>query len=411
MSIEMIENDEFNAGTCIKVIGVGGGGGNAVNYMIERGVKGAEFISANTDGQALQKSKAPTVLQLGATGRGAGGNPASGREAAEKAVDEIRSAIRGANMLFISTGLGGGTGTGAAPVIAREARAMGMLTVGVVTKPFEWEGDDRVNIADEGLSELEANVDALVVVLNDKLEAAAVDESGEPLTLTYSQAFGMVNDVLRDAVGGIVEIITGYGEINVDFQDVCTVMSARGRAVMGTATASGPDRARIAAEKAIACPLLEGADLAGAKGVLLLLSGSRDTLSIKEGREASKVVRAYAQDDAKIKTGIAFNDDLGDEIRVTLLVTGLRGAEHAMRQPMTVMQGGLRNGTDGGVYGSALHGQSMGGHADTMGRPQVWGSSRADRADRSNAAARVDAMVSRGMEDYEIPAFLRKQAD
>lgn len=410
MNIEMIENDEFNAGTCIKVIGVGGGGGNAVNYMIERGVRGAEFISANTDGQALQKSKAATVLQLGATGRGAGGNPASGREAAEKAVDEIRSAIRGANMLFISTGLGGGTGTGAAPVIAREARAMGMLTVGVVTKPFEWEGDDRTSIAEEGLQELEANVDALVVVLNDKLEAAAVDETGEPKALTYTQAFAMVNDVLRDAVGGIAEIITGYGEINVDFEDVRTVMSTRGRAVMGTATAAGPDRARIAAEKAISCPLLEGVDLAGAKGVLLLLSGSRDTLSVREGREASQVVRAYAHKEARIKTGIAFNDDLGDEIRVTLLVTGLRGAEEMLRQPMTVVQGGLRTGTDNMPYGGMPVHQGMGATlgADQAGKAQVWGSARAER---TTAAARIDAMSSRGMEDYEIPAFLRKQAD
>ena len=269
MSIEMIEVEEFHMGTMIKVIGVGGGGGNAVEHMIERAVQGVEFVCANTDAQALSRSAAHKTIQLGASGLGAGSKPDKGRDAAEAAVDDIRTAIAGAHMLFITAGMGGGTGTGAAPVIARVAKEMGILTVGVVTKPFDWEGGRRMTNADTGLAELEANVDSLIVVLNDKL----LDVLGDDVT--QDQAFAHANDVLKNAVGGISDIIHIPGLVNVDFEDVKTVMSEPGKAMMGTAQASGPDRAAKAAEAAVACPLLEGIDLSGARGVLVNVTASR----------------------------------------------------------------------------------------------------------------------------------------
>ncbi|MBH2019981.1 MAG: cell division protein FtsZ, partial [Burkholderiales bacterium] len=248
MSIEMIEIQEFNQGTQIKVIGVGGGGGNAVGHMIHCGVQGVEFICANTDAQALNRGSAHKNIQLGSSGLGAGSKPEKGRDAAELAVEDIRSAISGAHMLFITAGMGGGTGTGAAPVIARVAKEMGILTVGVVTKPFDFEGGRRMTNADIGLAELEANVDSLIVVLNEKLLEVLGDD------VTQDEAFAHANDVLKNAVGGIAEIINVPGHVNVDFEDVRTVMGEPGKAMMGTARASGPDRARIAAEQAVACP-------------------------------------------------------------------------------------------------------------------------------------------------------------
>jgi cell division protein FtsZ len=272
MSIEMMEIEEFNQGTQIKVIGVGGGGGNAVEHMIASHVQGVEFICANTDAQALNRIPTDKVIQLGGTGLGAGSRPDKGREAAEMAADDIRAAIDGAHMLFITAGMGGGTGTGAAPVIARIAKEMGILTVGVVTKPFEFEGPRRTANADAGLAELEANVDSLIVVLNEKL----LEVLGEDIS--QDEAFGHANDVLKNAVGGIAEIINVKALVNVDFEDVRTVMGEPGKAMMGTASASGPDRARIAAEQAIACPLLDGVDMNGAKGVLVLISAAQGSL-------------------------------------------------------------------------------------------------------------------------------------
>ena len=266
MAIEMIE--EFDQGTRIKVIGVGGGGGNAVEHMIAKGVQGVEFICANTDAQALNRSAASSLIQLGTTGLGAGAKPEAGRAAAEEAVDRIREAITGANMLFITAGMGGGTGTGAAPVIARVAKEMGILTVGVVTKPFDFEGNRRMKAADAGVAELEANVDSLIVVLNEKLLEVLGDD------VTQEQAFAHANDVLKNAVGGISDIIHIPGMVNVDFEDVKTVMSEPGKAMMGTAQATGPDRATKAAELAVACPLLEGIDLSGARGVLVLIAAT-----------------------------------------------------------------------------------------------------------------------------------------
>ena len=404
MSIEMIEIEEFNQGTLIKVIGVGGGGGNAVEHMIESGVQGVEFICANTDAQALGRGTAHKTIQLGGSGLGAGSKPEKGRDAAELAVDDIREAIAGAHMLFITAGMGGGTGTGAAPVIARVAKEMGILTVGVVTKPFDWEGGRRMKNADEGLTELEANVDSLIVVLNEKLLDVLGDE------ITQDEAFAHANDVLKNAVGGIAEIINEYGQVNVDFEDVRTVMGEPGKAMMGTATAAGPDRARIAAEQAIACPLLEGIDLSGAKGVLVLVTASKGSLKLSESRLAMNTINAYASQDAHVIFGAAYDETLGEEIRVTVVATGLSRV-NARRQPISVVQGGLRTGTDNQPYAMSMGGGTgMGGGVaqpgyDSMSVPSVW------RTNRTHATARVDALSSGGMEELEIPAFLRKQAD
>jgi len=404
MSIEMIETEAFNSGTQIKVIGVGGGGGNAVDHMIGRDVQGVEFICANTDAQALSRVLSDATIQLGNSGLGAGSKPEKGREAAEAAADEIRQAIRGAHMLFITAGMGGGTGTGAAPVIARIAKDMGILTVGVVTKPFDWEGGRRMTNAESGLVELEANVDSLIVVLNEKLLEVLGDD------VTQEEAFAHANDVLKNAVGGIAEIINDYGHVNVDFEDVRTVMGEPGKAMMGTAKASGPDRARIAAEQAVACPLLEGIDLSGAKGVLVLITAAKGTFKLAESREAMNAIRAYASPEAHVVYGAAYDDALGDELRVTVVATGL-SRQGNRRQPITVVQGGLRTGTDNQpIAAPAGSGQSVGAQPgyDPVTVPRVWTS---PRIDRTQAAARVDALSSGGMDDFEIPAFLRKQAD
>jgi cell division protein FtsZ len=409
MSIEMIEVEEFNLGTQIKVIGVGGGGGNAVEHMIARSVGGVEFICANTDAQALSRSAAHRTIQLGVSGLGAGSKPDKGREAAEAAEQDIRTAIEGAHMLFITAGMGGGTGTGAAPVIARVAKEMGILTVGVVTKPFDWEGGRRMTNADTGLSELEANVDSLIVVLNEKL----LDVLGDDIT--QDEAFAHANDVLKNAVGGIAEIINVPGHVNVDFEDVRTVMGEPGKAMMGTAVANGPDRARIAAEQAVACPLLEGIDLSGAKGVLVLITAAKGSLKLSESKLAMNTIRAYASADAHVIYGTAYDDSLEDDIRVTVVATGL--SRQGMRRtapPLTV----LRTGTDNMpiqvptlnsvVSGTgATNGASSAAQPDygSMSVPSVW------RTNRTQAAARVDALSSSGMDDFEIPAFLRKQAD
>jgi cell division protein FtsZ len=420
MTIEMIEVEAFNSGTQIKVIGVGGGGGNAVEHMISSGVQGVEFVTANTDAQALRVSNAHKVIQLGSSGLGAGSKPERGREAAEAAIDDIRLALEGTNMLFVTAGMGGGTGTGAAPVVARVAREMGILTVGVVTKPFEFEGSRRMGNAELGLAELEANVDSLIVVLNEKL----MDVLGEDAS--QDEAFAFANDVLKNSVGGIAEIINVEALVNVDFEDVRTVMSETGKAMMGTAAASGPDRARIAAEQAVACPLLEGVDMSGAKGVLVLITAAKGGLKLSESREAMNTIRKFASPDAHVIYGTAYDEKLGDQIRVTVVATGLAGSRRAAPQLQV-----LRTGTDGmgfsttqapnaspaGVLAAATGGLAglaagfgMGAapaqpNYESMNSPAVW------RGNRTSAAAKVDALSSGGMDDYEIPAFLRKQAD
>jgi cell division protein FtsZ len=414
MSIEMIEDAAFNLGTQIKVIGVGGGGGNAVEHMIEREVQGVEFICANTDAQALSRSSAHKVIQLGGSGLGAGSKPEKGRDAAELAVEDIQTAIAGAHMLFITAGMGGGTGTGAAPVIARVAKEMGILTVGVVTKPFDWEGGRRMTNADAGLTELEANVDSLIVVLNEKLQDVLGDD------ITQDEAFAHANDVLKNAVGGIAEIINVPGHVNVDFEDVRTVMGEPGKAMMGTAAANGPDRARIAAEQAVACPLLEGIDLSGAKGVLVLITAAKGSLKLSESKLAMNTIRAYASPDAHVIYGTAYDDSLADNIRVTVVATGL--SRQGMRRTAPPLQV-LRTGTDNvpfqvptlnnAVAPGALPGVPAGAAPgvaqpdyNAMATPSVWRT-----RDRTQAAAKVDALSSGGMDDFEIPAFLRKQAD
>ena len=393
MSIEMIEIQEFNQGTQIKVIGVGGGGGNAVGHMIKCGVQGVEFICANTDAQALNRGESHKTIQLGASGLGAGSKPEKGREAAEMALEDIRSAISGAHMLFITAGMGGGTGTGAAPVIARVAKEMGILTVGVVTRPFDFEGGRRMTNADLGLAELEANVDSLIVVLNDKLLEVLGDD------VTQDEAFAHANDVLKNAVGGIAEIINVPGHVNVDFEDVRTVMGEPGKAMMGTARASGQDRARIASEQAVASPLLEGIDLSGAKGVLVLISAAKGSLKLSESKLAMNTVRAYASPEAHVIYGTAYDDELGDDIRVTVVATGLRRQEERSNvAPLQVLRG---TGQRAGGQGAGLKQPDYGNTA----RPSVWGSNR------TQAAAKIDALSSGGMDDFEIPAFLRRQAD
>ncbi len=427
MPIEMIE--EFQQGTQIKVIGVGGGGGNAVEHMITQGVQGVDFICANTDAQALGRSAAGTLVQLGKSGLGAGSKPAVGRTAAEEAVDSIKSAIDGAHRLFITAGMGGGTGTGAAPVIARVAKEMGILTVGVVTKPFEFEGKRRGQQAEDGVAELEANVDSLIVVLNEKLLEVMGDD------VTQEQAFAHANDVLKNAVGGISDIIHIPGLVNVDFEDVKTVMSEPGKAMMGTATAGGPDRAAKAAEAAVACPLLEGINLSGARGVLVLIAASKSTFKLAESRNAMNTIRRYASEDAHVIYGTAYDDSLGDHLRVTVIATGLSTARQKAADPRTngshpplqvvshtppVPQPMKMTGTDnlpiltqpaslpaavGG--GGAPHAAApqMATDFNSMNTPSVW------RSARSQAAAKVDALASSGVDEIEIPAFLRKQAD
>ena len=399
MAIEMIE--EFNLDTQIKVIGVGGGGGNAVEHMIGQGVQGVEFLCANTDAQALNRSTAHHLIQLGNTGLGAGAKPEAGKAAAEEAVDRIRQAISGANMLFITAGMGGGTGTGAAPVIARIAKEMGILTVGVVTKPFDFEGGRRMKAADSGLAELEANVDSLIVILNEKLLEVLGDD------VTQEQAFAEANDVLKNAVGGISDIIHVQGLVNVDFEDVKTVMSEPGKAMMGTAQASGPDRATKAAELAVACPLLEGIDLSGARGVLVLIAAKRSTLKLAESKNAMNTIRRYAAEDAHVIFGTVYDDDLGDQLRVTVIATGLSPAKR-QQAPMTVVHSApaLRTGTDNiPVLNQAVSATGLQAHDYTgLNTPSVWRNGR-------TAAAKVDALASHGMDEIEIPAFLRKQAD
>ncbi len=415
MPIEMIE--EFDQGTQIKVIGVGGGGGNAVEHMIAQGVQGVDFICANTDAQALNRSAASTLVQLGATGLGAGSKPDVGRTAAEEAVSRIQDAISGAHMLFITAGMGGGTGTGAAPVIARVAKEMGILTVGVVTKPFDFEGKRRGKQADDGVAELEANVDSLIVVLNEKLLEVMGDD------VTQEQAFAHANDVLKNAVGGISDIIHIPGLVNVDFEDVKTVMSEPGKAMMGTAVAGGPDRATKAADAAVACPLLEGIDLSGARGVLVLIAASKGTFKLAESRNAMNTIRRYAADDAHVIFGTAYDESLGDQLRVTVIATGLSSAARKAEQrppvapplavvPPPMAQPVLRTGTDNLpiLTQPATVGQGTPAVAAThdytgMNTPSVW------RSARSQAAAKVDALASNGMDEIEIPAFLRKQAD
>ncbi len=307
----------------IKVIGVGGGGGNAVNHMVESSIEGVEFICANTDAQALKRVAAKTVLQLGneiTKGLGAGANPDVGRQAAMEDRERIAELLEGADMVFITAGMGGGTGTGGAPVVAQVAKELGILTVAVVTRPFPFEGPKRMRAAEEGMRELSEHVDSLITIPNEKL-LSVLGKSASLLS-----AFSAANDVLLGAVQGIAELITSPGIINVDFADVRTVMSEMGMAMMGTGSATGENRAREAAEKAIRSPLLEDIDLHGARGILVNITAGPD-LSIGEFNDVGATVQEFASQDATIVVGTSIDMELTDELRVTVVAAGLEGAQ------------------------------------------------------------------------------------
>ena len=397
MSFEILETE--TRGTVIKVVGVGGAGGNAVEHMIRRDVQGVEFICANTDHQALSRSAAENIIQLGATGLGAGSRPEAGQLAATEARDRIVDALRGAHMVFITAGMGGGTGTGAAPVVAEVAKELGILTVAVVSKPFDFEGPKRMKVAEAGLAELEENVHSLIVILNNKLEEVLGEDA------EMNECFRAADDVLHNACAGIAEIINVPGLINVDFEDVKTVMSERGKAMMGTAMASGPDRARIAAEQAVASPLLEGVDLSGARGVLVNITATA-SLKMKETRIVMDTIRSFAADDATVIFGTVCDESMGDNLRVTVVATGLGRA--SKRAPLTVVASSLRTGTDNAPLAASHGNGSAGHHSDYthLDTPAVWRT-----GGREAAVARVAALENAGADRLDIPAFLRKQAD
>ncbi len=336
---ELMEGEQQNA--VIKVIGVGGGGGNAVQHMInEKNIEGVEFIVANTDLQALKNSDAGTILQLGTEitkGLGAGANPEIGRQAAEEDREKIREVLTDTDMVFITAGMGGGTGTGAAPVVAEIARDMGILTVAVVTKPFQFEGRVRMQVADGGIQELRKHVDSLITIPNNKLLSVL----GKNITLL--NAFKAANNVLHGAVQGIADLITRPGLINVDFADVRTVMSEMGMAMMGTGSATGENRAREAAEAAIASPLLEDVDLHGAKGVLVNITAGLD-MSIGEFEEVGDAVKGFTSEGATVVVGTVIDPELTEDLRVTVVVTGL-GGEETKKGPVGLVENKRSDGT------------------------------------------------------------------
>jgi cell division protein FtsZ len=326
--------DGYSETAVIKVLGIGGGGGNAVAHMVRAGIEGVEFICANTDAQALKSANVRTNLQIGCNitkGLGAGANPEVGRQAAMEDRDRIQEVIEGADMLFITAGLGGGTGTGAAPVVAQLAKELGILTVAVVTKPFSMEGAKRMRVADHGIAELGRFVDSLITIPNEKLLSVLGPQT------SLLDAFRAANEVLQGAVQGIAELITRPGLINVDFADVRTVMSEMGMAMMGSGVASGEDRARTAAEAAISSPLLEDINLAGANGILVNVTAGMD-LSIGEFQEVGDTIKQFASDDATVVVGTVIEPEMSDEIRVTVVATGLGKASAQVEPPMKVVR-------------------------------------------------------------------------
>lgn len=375
----------------IKVVGVGGGGGNAVNHMVESNIEGVEFICANTDAQALKRVAAKTVLQLGneiTKGLGAGANPEVGRQAAMEDRERIAELIHGADMVFITAGMGGGTGTGGAPVVAQVAKELGILTVAVVTRPFPFEGPKRMRVAEEGMKELSEHVDSLITIPNEKL-LSVLGKNASLLT-----AFSAANDVLLGAVQGIAELITSPGIINVDFADVRTVMSEMGMAMMGTGGATGENRAREAAEKAIRSPLLEDIDLHGARGILVNITAGPD-LSIGEFNDVGATVQEFASQDATIVVGTSIDMDLTDELRVTVVAAGLEGRQVKAAGRETAKR------NEASEYRQrpqpALRQQSAAAKAEPQEavKPQP---------EKRRAPQELD--------DYlDIPAFLRRQAD
>ncbi|MAC71610.1 MAG: cell division protein FtsZ [Gammaproteobacteria bacterium] len=381
---ELVDNIPQSA--VIKVIGVGGGGGNAVHHMISNQVDGVDFICANTDSQALSNLKAKTILQMGTTitkGLGAGANPEIGRQAALEDRDQIADILSGADMVFITAGMGGGTGTGAAPIVAEVAREMGILTVAVVTRPFPFEGKKRSSIAGQGIEQLSASVDSLITIPNEKL----LDVLGKEASLL--EAFKAANDVLLGAVKGIADLIMHPGMINVDFADVKTVMSEMGMAMMGTGFASGEDRAREAAESAIRSPLLEDVNLQGARGILVNITAG-ESLSLGEFSEVGDTVEEFASDDATVVVGTVIDPTLGDEMRVTVVATGLGGNQVL---PKKVVDNTGRDEMD----------------YKQLDRPAVMRNRPA--ADRGAAMKQAAGAETADMDYLDIPAFLRRQAD
>ena len=391
-----IIDQPLQSGANIKVIGVGGCGGNAVEHMIERGLLDVEFICANTDAQALKRSTARGQLQLGTAltrGLGAGARPEIGRDAAMEDRDRIAEMIEGSDMLFITAGMGGGTGTGAAPVIADIAKSMNILTVAVVTRPFKLEGGKRMKVAQAGIDELAKRVDSLIIIPNDKLMEVLGDD------ISMLDAYAAANDVLHGAVSGIAEVINNPGLVNVDFADVRTVMGEVGMAMMGSAMAEGADRARQAAEAAVRSPLLEDVNLAGARGVLVNVTASSG-LRMREYQEVMTTIKEFTADDALVIVGTVIDDAMDDRLRVTMIATGLGGAQAVKREQrapsMTLVeqpQVVARTGTDGvGVTVDNIDYQNF--DAPAVIRKRERGVSAPPSIDTT-----------------EIPAFLRKQAD
>ncbi|SFK39651.1 cell division protein FtsZ [Nitrosomonas aestuarii] len=380
---EIMNNESQEA--IIKVIGVGGCGCNAVDHMIQNEMKGVEFVSMNTDAQALKNTKADIVLQLGSgitRGLGAGANPDIGREAALEDRDRIAELIQGSDMLFVTAGMGGGTGTGAAPVVAQVAKEMGILTVAVVSKPFQFEGK-RLKAAQLGMEELSQHVDSLIVIPNDKLMMVLGND------ISMLDAFKAANDVLYGAVAGIAEVINCPGLVNVDFADVKTVMSEMGMAMMGSAVSTGVDRARIAAEQAVASPLLEDISLAGARGVLVNITAN-SSLKMREVHEVMGTIKELTAEDATIIIGTVIDESMSEDLRVTMVATGLGNVHSQGKKPLSVIHS--RTGTD-----------DREGYMSSD-EPAVIRTGR-----RSNAT--VAAMRQSGVDPMDIPAFLRRQAD
>ncbi len=373
----------------IKVVGVGGCGGNAVDHMISRGVQGVEFIVANTDAQALKRNQAGVQLQLGTgitKGLGAGANPEIGKQSAIEDRDRIAELIEGADMLFLTAGMGGGTGTGAAPVVAEVAKELGILTVAVVTKPFSFEGK-RKKIAMQGLEELSTHVDSLIIIPNDKLMAVLGDD------ISVLDAYAAANEVLHGAVAGIAEVISCPGLVNVDFADVKTVMSEMGMAMMGSARSSGAGRARLAAEQAVASPLLEDVNLSGARGVLVNITAS-SALKMKEVHEVMNTIRGFTAEDATVIVGTVIDESLSEDLRVTMVATGL-GSPVARKEPKQQVTLVVKNGTDAAPVEIVNY--------EDLEQPAVMR--------RRNRDATLEAMKQSGVDMLDIPAFLRKQAD
>ncbi len=395
---ELVEN--YTPSAEIKVIGVGGGGGNAVSQMIDAGIDGVEFIAANTDAQALRQFKGRTLLQIGSSvtkGLGAGANPEVGRQAALEDRDRLIEMISGADMVFITAGMGGGTGTGAAPVIAQAAKELGILTVAVVTKPFEFEAKRRMAIAEQGIEELSKHVDSLIIIPNSKLPEVM---GSDALLLN---AFKAANDVLQGAVQGIAELITRQGLINVDFADVRTVMAEMGQAVMGAGQAKGEDRAIMAVQAAIGSPLLEEVNLQGACGVLVNITAGMN-LTMKEFQEIGSAVADLASDDATVVIGTVIDPEIGDELRVTVVATGLNNSQKKSQplpsvKPYEAPMQVVRNGTTGQVE----HGYA----SEVEQRNSYATAARMDEGVETTDMFEPDSNI-----DYlDIPSFLRNQAD